>query len=409
MKVTESTNSQPTKTHWQEKKVALGGAIISAVVTLVIGVVIGANWNNLFSKFGPYLGFSSRTTSDYPDWSELNEVYAELDNNYDGVLDKEAIIEGAKKGLVDAVGDIYTTYMTSSEATDFNKSLHGDVGAGIGVEIAKRGDYVRVTRTLPDNPARRAGVLAGDIIYKINGEEVWQLDTDAIALKLRGEAGTTVNLTVIHENGEEQSYDLTRETINNVSADIEYQGDTAIIRVSRFDTDTGTKVKEFTKDFAEKGINKVILDLRGNGGGYVSAARDLISLWVSGQPAFIQKSLHTSDETTTTRTGWDVLKDMKTVILVNGSTASASEIVTGALKDYGKATVIGETTYGKGVFQKLVTLSGGSLLKVTMARWYTPNDTSISESGITPDKVIERTYDDINNNRDPQLDAAIAE
>lgn len=408
MKVTE-TNSHSTKTSWQEKRVGLGGAIIGAVITLALGIVIGANWNSIFAKFGPYLGFSSKTSSESIDWSSLDEVYAELDNNYDGTLDKNAIIEGAKKGLVDAVGDIYTTYMTSSEATDFNKSLHGDVGAGVGVEIAKRGDYVRVTRTLPDNPARRAGVMAGDIIYKINGEEVWQLDADSIALKLRGEAGTSVSLTVLHENGEEQTFDLIREVINNVSADIEYNGTTAIIKVSRFDTDTGTKIKEFTKEFSEKGVNKVILDLRNNGGGYVSAARDLISLWVSGQPAFIQKSLHTADETTTSRTGWDVLKDMKTVILVNSSTASASEIVTGALKDYNKATVIGETTYGKGVFQTLISLSGGSLLKVTTARWYTPNGTSISESGITPDKIIERTYDDINNNRDPQLDAALAE
>ena len=409
MKVTEHTNAASGKTTWQAKKVSLGGAIIGAVVTLIIGVIVGLNWNGVFSKFGPYLGFSSKSSGKTLDWSSLNEVYAELENNYDGELDQKALIEGAKKGLTEAVGDIYTSYMTTSEATDFTKSLHGDVGSGIGVEISKRGDYVRVVRTLPDNPARRAGVLAGDIIYKINDEEVWKLDSDAIASKLRGENGTAVKLTVIHDNGEEQTYDLVREVINNVSADVEYRDNTAIVRISRFDTDTGTKVKEITKDFAGKNINKVIIDLRNNGGGYVSAARDIISLWVSGQPAFIQKSLHTSDETTTTRTGWDVLKDMKTVVLVNNATASASEIVTGALKDYGKATIIGETTYGKGVFQKLITLSDGSLLKVTMARWYTPNGTGISGAGITPDKTVERSYDDINNNRDPQLDAALAE
>ena len=408
MKVTENTPVPAGKTTWQEKKIGLGPAIIGAVVTLALGIVIGINWNTLFAKFGPYLGFSSKTSAT-TDWSSLDEVYAELKNNYDGEIDEKAIIEGAKKGLAEAVGDIYTQYMSKEETAEFNKTLHGDVGAGIGVEIAKRGDYVRVVRTLPDNPARRAGILAGDIIYKINGEEVWQLDPDALAMKLRGEAGTKVNLTVIHENGEEQTYDFVRETINNVSADVEYQNDVAIIKISRFDTDTGTKVREIAKDFASKGVNKVIIDLRNNGGGYVSAARDLISLWVSNQPAFVQKSLHTADETTTTRAGWDILKDMETVVLVNNSTASASEIVAGALQDYGKATIIGETTYGKGVFQKLVTLSNGSLLKVTMARWYTPKGTSINGAGITPDKIIERSYDDINNNRDPQLDAALAE
>ena len=332
MKVVESKTSRTSgKSTWQAKKVNLGGAIIGAVVTLVIGIIVGLNWNSLFSKFGPYLGFSNKKNT-VVDWSSLDEVYAELEDNYDGEIDQKAVIEGAKKGLVEAVGDVYTTYMTASEATDFNKSLHGDVGAGIGVEIAKRGDYVRVVRTLPDNPARRAGVLAGDIIYKINDEEVWKLDSEAIATKLRGAAGTTLKLTVVHDNGEEQSFDLTRETINNVSADVEYIDNTAIIKISRFDTDTGTKVKEITKDFEGKGINKVIIDLRNNGGGYVSAARDVISLWVSNKPAFTQKSFHTADETTTTRSGWDVLKDMKTVVLVNSSTASASEIVTGALK-----------------------------------------------------------------------------
>lgn len=386
------------------RKVNLGGAIVISAVTLIIGVFIGINWNKVSNSFLPYLGFKSTTTTD---WSSLDEVYSELVAKYDGNVDKNAVIEGAKKGIAASVGDVYTAYMTAEEATDFNKSLHGDVGSGIGVVLAKRDGYIRIVRTLPDNPASKAGILSGDIIYKINGEPVYTLEADEIATKLRGASGTEVELTVVRD-GEEKSFKLTREAINNVSAYIDYNGNTAVIHVTRFDTDTGSIVRDFTKEFSDKGINKVILDLRDNGGGYVSAAKDLLSLWIDSKAVLIQKSTKLPDDTTYASHGQAVLSDTKTVVLTNGSTASASEIVAGALKDYNKATIIGEKTYGKGVVQQLVNLSGGTLLKVTTAHWYTPNGNSINGTGITPDKEVTRSYEDINLNRDPQMDAALA-
>ena len=389
-----------------ERKVSLGGAIVGGFLALIVGVGIGLGWDGFVSNFAPYLGFKSSSSSSV-DWSSLNEVYDTLVSNFDGEVDKTAVLDGAKKGIANSVGDVYTSYMTASEASDFNKSLHGQVGAGIGIVLAERDGYVRVIRTLPDNPAREAGVLAGDIIYKIDDEEVWELGSDEIATKLRGEAGTAVKLTVARD-GEEISFDLTREEINNVSADIEYRDSTAIVKITRFDTDTGKIVQNFAKEFESKGINKVIIDLRDNGGGYVSAAKDLVSLWVDSEKVLIQKSARLADETTFASHGQAILKDMKTIILVNGSTASASEITAGALKDYGKATLIGEKTYGKGVVQTLLQLSGGSMLKVTTAHWYTPNGNTINGVGIEPDKVVEMTYEDINAGRDPQLDAALA-
>ena len=386
------------------RKVNLGGAIVISAVTLVVGILIGINWNKVSSSFLPYLGFKTSTTND---WSSLDEVYGELVAKYDGNVDRAAAIEGAKKGIAASVGDVYTAYMTAEEASDFNKSLHGDVGSGIGVVLAKRDGYIRIVRTLPDNPASNAGILSGDIIYKINGEPVYTLEADEIANKLRGASGTEVELTIVRD-GEEKTFKLTRETINNVSAYLEYNGNTAIIHVTRFDTDTGTIVRDFTKEFKDKGISKVILDLRDNGGGYVSAAKDLLSLWIDSKAILIQKSSKLPDDTTYAAHGNAVLSDMKTVVLTNGSTASASEIVAGALKDYGKATIIGETTYGKGVVQQLVNLSSGTMLKVTTAHWYTPNGNTINGTGITPDKEVTRSYEDINKNRDPQLDAALA-
>lgn len=392
------------KQKWEEKKTSLGNAIIMSAVMLVAGVAIGANWQNWFGGFAPYLGLESSVKTSV-DWSPLDEVYDRLTYSYNGDISVSDVIEGAKKGLVESLGDDYTVYMDSEETADFYDDLHGNVGSGIGVEMGLRDGYVRILRTLPDNPARKAGILAGDIIYKVDGEEVYNLSADEIAKRVRGETGSEVTVTVVR-NGEEKSFTMKREAINNVSAYVDYDGHTAIITITRFDNNTGTMVQNFAKEFADKGVNKVILDLRGNGGGYVSAAQDLLSLWLNNEKVLIQKSRHFGNTTSSTSSGKAILKDMKTIVLVNGSTASASEIVAGALQDYGKATIVGETTYGKGVVQNLYDLSGSTLLKVTTAEWYTPKDRSINETGITPDVEVEMTYEDINAMKDPQMKKA---
>ena len=391
------------KKEWKEKKISLGNAIIMSAVLAVLGVVIGANWNTIMRGFSPYLGLS-QVQSDV-DWSSLDEVYAKVASTYNGEISKEEMVDGAKKGMVAALGDIYTTYMNSEDSSDFYDDLHGNVGSGVGIEMGMRDGYVRVLRVLPDNPALKAGVMIGDIIYKVDGEEVYTLSSEEIAKKVRGEAGTKVSLTVVRD-GKEKTFELTREKINNVSAYVDYDGDTAIVTLTRFDESTGKDVQKMAQEFSSKGVNKVILDLRGNGGGYVSAAQDLLSLWLDNQPIVIQKSKHYGNTTMKTSSGRALLKDMKTIVLVNGSTASASEIVAGALQDYKKATIVGEKTYGKGVVQNLFTLGDGSTLKVTTADWYTPNERTINNEGITPDVEIERSYEDINKMRDPQMDKA---
>ncbi|MBQ3430742.1 S41 family peptidase [Candidatus Saccharibacteria bacterium] len=394
-----------SKSNWKDIRIKLGSAIIVAALTLVVGIVIGVKWND----FAPYLGAKKSGSSASISWNALDEVYSALIKNYDGEVDKSAVIEGAKKGIVDSVGDQYTVYMTKEESVEFNKSLHGDVGAGIGIEMGLRDGYVRVIRTLPDNPARKAGVMAGDIIYKVDDEEVYTWDAEKISEVLRGSAGTSVKLTVVRD-GEEKFFDLVRETINNVSAYYDFKGDkTAVITITRFDDDTGALVASFADDILNHDTKKIILDLRGNGGGYVSAAKDLLGLWLDGEKVLIQRSkLSSSDELTYTPRGKAVFANTKTVVLVNGNTASASEITVGALKDYKKATIIGEKTFGKGVVQVMENLSGGTTLKVTSAHWYTPLGNSINETGIEPDMEVINTYDDTNHSRDPQMDAALA-
>lgn len=391
---------------WEEKKTSLGNAIIISAVMAILGVVVGFNAKSWFSGFLGLVGITDVSESSV-DWLSLDEVYNQLANSYNGEISTEVILDGAKSGMVSALGDQYTSYMNAEQSSAFYDELHGNVGSGIGIEMGLRDGYVRVLRVLPNNPALKAGVMVGDIIYKVNGEEVYALSTEEISAKIKGEAGTEVVLTVAR-NGEELSFTMQREAINNVSVFVDYDGATAILTVTRFDDDTGRKVQQIASEFASKGVNKVILDLRGNGGGYVSAAQDMLSLWLDNQTFLIQKSKHYGNKTMSTAAGKAILKDMKTVVLVNASTASASEIVAGALQDYGKATIMGEKTYGKGVVQNLLNLSAGATLKVTTADWHTPNDRSINKEGITPDEEVEMTYEDINVMRDPQMDAAKA-
>ena len=341
------------------------------------------------------------------DFTSLETVYERLAENYDGELNKTTLIEGAKRGLVEAAGDTYTYYMTANEAEEFEKDLNGDVGAGIGVEIGQRDGLVKVLRTTPDNPARKAGVLAGDIVYKADGEDISTKSVEDVAKKLRGQAGTKVKLTVVRDN-KEIEFELTRETINNVSVYSDYKGKTAIITITRFDQDTGRLAREKAQEAIDKGCDKFIIDLRGNGGGYVSAAKEVASLWLDGKLVVEQRSATgIYNEKTYAERGKAILAGKKTIILTNGSTASASEIVAGALKDHNMATILGEKTYGKGSVQALENFLTGEMLRVTIAKWYTPNGKNIDKEGIEPDVKVERTFEQINKEIDPQLDAAL--
>ncbi len=390
-----------------EKKINLTTAIILSAITLAIGVVVGINFDQISNGVNQALG---QKATDSVDFSSLDDLYKDLATDFDGKLDKTKILEETKRGLVNGAGDKYTYYMTATEAEEFNKELEGDVGAGIGVEIGERDGLVKVLRTTPDNPARKAGVLAGDIIYKADGEDISGLKVEDVAKKLRGKEGTKVKLTVLRDN-KEKTFELTRETINNVSVYSDYKNDAAIITITRFDSDTGKLAREKAKEALDKKVKKVIIDLRNNGGGYVSAAQDVASLWVeNGKLVVEQKSRNALyNERVYAKGNSPILKGTKTIVLVNGSTASASEIVAGALQDYGLATILGEKTYGKGSVQALNKLSGGEMLRVTVAKWYTPNDKNIDGEGIKPDKEVERTFEQINKEIDPQLDAALKE
>jgi carboxyl-terminal processing protease len=340
------------------------------------------------------------------DLSSVQQTYQAVKANFDGDIDQTKLIEGANKGLVDALGDQYTVFMNAKESTQFDDSLSGNIGGGIGVEVGLRNEVPTVVRVLKDNPAEKAGLAVGDIITKVNGETTEKVALNDVVTKIRGDVGTTVKLTVIRD-GVEKDISVTRAQVNNPSAYGEIRGETGIMTVSRFDDQTGSLARAVAQDFKSKGVKHVVLDLRGNGGGFVTAAQAVAGIWLDNQLVVTEKRGNTvTDELKST--GTPILSGIPTVVLVNESSASASEIVAGALRDQKAATLMGVTTFGKGSVQKLMSLMNDATLKVTVARWYTPSNVNISKKGLSPDTEVKRTVDDINAGRDPQLDAALA-
>ena len=393
------------KTEWKPRKINLSTSIITSFIFLVAGFFVGSNWQFILTNFSPYIGFRK---SEQANWDSLNELYTELKSFYDGEVTEDNALTGAKRGIAAALDDPYTTYLTAKEGNEFLSDLNGEINeAGVGMELTFRNNHTVVVRTLPDNPARKAGIKPGDRIVKINDENVDGKTTEDVAKKLRGKSGDKVKVEVLRGT-DTLTFEMTREKINNVSADISYSDKTAIISVYRFAEDTGALVRKLAEQAKAKQVDKVILDLRNNGGGYVSAAGEMLSLWLNGGDKYmIEKSIHNDDKTDYVPRGKNpILKDTKTIVLINRSTASASEIVAGALKDYQKATIVGMTSFGKGVMQTMLNLSDGGKLKVTTAHWYTPNGSSINKTGIKPDVEIDRTVQDITEDKDPQLDKA---
>ena len=393
------------KTEWKPRKINLSTSIITSFIFLVAGFFVGSNWQFILTNFSPYIGFRK---SEQANWDSLNELYTELKSFYDGEVTEDNALTGAKRGIAAALDDPYTTYLTAKEGDEFLSDLNGEINeAGVGMELTFRNNRTVVVRTLPDNPARKAGIKPGDRIMKIGDENVDGKTTEDVAKKLRGKAGEKVKVEVLR-GADALTFEMTREKINNVSADISYSDKTAIISVYRFAEDTGSLVRKLAEQAKAKQVDKVILDLRNNGGGYVSAAGEMLSLWLNGGDKYmIEKSIHNDDKTDYVPRGKNpILKDTKTIVLINRSTASASEIVAGALKDYQKATIVGMTSFGKGVMQTMLNLSDGGKLKVTTAHWHTPNGSSINKTGIKPDVEIDRTVQDITEDKDPQLDKA---
>jgi carboxyl-terminal processing protease len=375
----------------------------AGILILLLGFALGTRSEQIFGAAGQLIGL--RTSAATLDDSELQATYRALKASYNGTLSEEALLEGAQHGLVEAAGDDYTVYMSKKEADEFQKDLTGDIGGGIGAEIGMRSEMPTVIRTLPDNPAEKAGVHAGDIITAVNGDVTEEWSVEKTVAAIRGEAGTTVKLTV--QRGEQtKEITITREIVNNPSVSTELRGDIGIITLSRFDQDTVGLFRKSVEDLKRRGMKKLVLDMRGNGGGYLESAPGVVGAWVEDKPVVSVRANQGGSETLNAE-GDATLKSIKTAVMVNEGTASAAEIVAAALKHYGVATIVGTKTFGKGSVQELVPLPHGAMLKVTIKRWYTPANTNIDGKGITPEIKAGLTQKDLDAGKDPQLNAAL--
>ena len=372
--------------------------VIVAIVSFVAGVRSDALFANVASVFGV------RTSNKTIDLSSVQKTYQELIANYDGKLDTQKLIYGANRGLVEAAGDPHTSYMDPDEAKEFDKSLSGQIGGGIGAEIGLRNNKPTIIKPLENSPAQKAGIKAGEVIVKVNDESSSDWSVDKVVSKIRGEIGTSVKLTLLSE-GRTREVSVVRQNIVSPAVESEIDREIGILKVNRFGDDTVSLSRKYASEFVEKGVKKVILDLRNNPGGTVGAAQGLLGIWLDNQIAMTERRGSEIVKTLRT-TGTPILGNMKTVVLINGNSASASEITAGALREYGKATLIGQKSYGKGSVQIVLGLPGGSQMKVTEARWYTPKGKNIDKTGIEPDVKIDLSSDDINNNVDPQMDKA---
>jgi carboxyl-terminal processing protease len=341
-------------------------------------------------------------------WDILEDKFAPASSSEAITIDSR--VEGMIQGLVKSYDDPYTTYLPPADAEQFNEDIAGNFG-GVGMEVGMRNDVITIISPLPETPAEAAGLLAGDVIVEINGTSTQDMSVDRAVQLIRGEAGTDVELTIFR-SGETGLLDITvtRDNITIPTIETEQRGDTYIIRLFSFNALAEAEMQNALRSFVQSGANHLIFDLRGNPGGYLQSAINISSYFLPAGKIIVREEFGDERPTEVYRSSGRTLRQFapeQIVVLINGGSASASEIVTGALQAHEVATVIGEQSFGKGSVQELINLPNEASLKVTIARWLTPDGTSLSEGGITPDIVISRTVEQLLAEEDPQLDAAL--
>lgn len=337
-------------------------------------------------------------------WNKINEKYPSPDQ----VTDQERVY-GAIQGLVDSLDDPYSVFFAPEEAKSFQEEIRGNF-TGIGIEVDMKEKVLTVIAPLKDTPAYRAGFKPGDKILKIDNESTSGITIDEAVKKIRGEKGTSVTLTILHE-GEAEPVDIKviRDVINIPTLETERRADGIfVVKLYNFTANSPVTFKDAMKEFINSKSDKLILDLRGNPGGYLEAAVSIASWFVPKGKTIVTEDYGGDREPEVFRSrGYNFLpQNLKLVVLINSGSASASEIVAGAIADYEIGKLVGTESFGKGSVQEVIRVTSNTLLKLTVARWLTPDGTSISEKGLTPNYEVKITKEDIAAKRDPQLEKA---
>lgn len=335
-----------------------------------------------------------KTRSDKVDFEQFWDVWDKVKERYVGQpVNDVDLFYGAISGMVGGLGDEHSVYFPPKEAEEFSKDLAGEF-EGIGAEIGIKEDQLTIIAPMPGSPAEKAGLKPGDKILAIDKENTAGIKLETAVSKIRGPGGTKVILTVTHNGFETvEDVEIIRDTINVPTIDWKIVDKTniAYMRITYFNQDTWTDFDKALPEMLAKNPDGLVLDLRSNPGGFLETSIDVASEWVK-QGAIVKEKTGDGKEQIHKSRGSHRLSNLETVVLVDGGTASGSEIVAGALQDYGLATVIGEKTFGKGSVQDFEILSDGSALKITIAKWFTPKDRGIDKEGIMPDVVMEEIF-----------------
>jgi len=380
---------------------------IMILLTFVIVYLLGVNVGNGNIGLGTGKPLNEQLSSKI-DYSSVNQLYELLRNNYDGKLNNSQVLDGLKTGLANSTNDPYTEYFSPSQTTDFNNQLNESF-SGIGAEMGKNdNNQIIIVSPISGFPADKAGLHAKDIITAINGESTSAMSVDTAVGKIRGPANTNVKLDIIRGGNQQLTFNIKREKITLPSVKSKtLDGNIGYISINQFTQDTNSLATKAAQQFKSQNVKGIVLDLRGNPGGLVDAAVGVCNLWLkSGQMIMQEKKGNQVINTYTADGANNILNGIPTVVLVDGGSASASEITAGALHDNNAATIVGEKSFGKGVVQQIFNLSGGAEAKITVAKWYRPNGKNIQHVGITPDKNVTNTKDQVSAGTDSQLDTA---
>src|SRR3989344_5947167 len=386
-----------------------------AAAFLVIGAGFGV---------GVYVGYSQRPTIDqvtslynketakpaevdfspfWKAWNLIEEKYVASDG-----LDRQKMVYGAIGGMVAALDDPYTVFFPPVEKQLFESEIEGKF-EGIGAEIGMRKGVLTVISPLTGSPAAGAGLLPGDKIARIDDVITTELTLDEAVRLIRGDKGTVVALTILRSGEDEMRViKITRDTIHVPILDMEKRdGGVFVIHLYNFSEQSPLEFRKALQEMARSGSNKLILDLRNNPGGFLEASVDIASWFLEAGKVVAREAFGDGTELQHRSHGYNALSNIRKVILVNNGSASASEILAGALRDHLKTQLIGTKTFGKGSVQELVDVTNTTSLKVTIARWLTPSGISLSENGLDPDIVVEITPEDVEKLQDPQMEKAL--
>ncbi len=385
--------------------------VFFVVLSFVSGIYIGNNNRPPIEKVSNISGKEPQveTQTDFSPfwkvWNIMNEKYPDAAKTTD-----QARVYGAIAGLVSSLNDPYSVFFTPEETKSFEEEIAGNFD-GIGMEVGIKDKVLTVIAPLKDTPAYRADIRSGDKILKIDKVVTTDLSVEEAIKLIRGPKGTSVTLTIFREGIEKpKEIKIIRDTISIPTLDTEVRKDGIfVVKLYSFSANSANLFRNAMKQFAESGYDKLLLDLRGNPGGYLDAAVDMASWFLPGGKVVVTEDYGNNKTGEIFRSkGYDIFNDkLKFVILIDGGSASASEILAGAMQDNGRAKLVGSQSFGKGSVQQVIDVTSDTVLKITVAKWLTPNGTSISEKGLTPDYVVEMTQEDLNKKFDVQMNKAV--